>query len=47
MGNLVVLVSLDIVQDKDLSEHPWIVNPAGCGGGELLRGTLSGSRLPF
>ncbi len=32
---------------KDLSEHPWIVNPAGCGGRELLRGTLSGSRLPF
>lgn len=32
---------------KDLSVHPWIVNPAGCGGRELLRGTLSGSRLPF
>jgi len=32
---------------KDLSVHPWIVNPTGCGGRELLRGTLSGSRLPF
>jgi DNA-binding transcriptional LysR family regulator len=32
---------------KDLSVHPWIVNPAGCGGRELLRGTLSGRRLPF
>jgi DNA-binding transcriptional LysR family regulator len=32
---------------KDLSVHPWIVNPPGCGGRELLRGTLSGSRLPF
>jgi DNA-binding transcriptional LysR family regulator len=27
--------------------HPWIVNPAGCGGRELLRGELSSSRLPF
>jgi DNA-binding transcriptional LysR family regulator len=32
---------------KDLSVHPWIVNPPGCGGRELLRGTLSASRLPF
>jgi DNA-binding transcriptional LysR family regulator len=32
---------------KDLSVHPWIVNPAGCGGRELLRRTLSGNRLPF
>jgi DNA-binding transcriptional LysR family regulator len=32
---------------KDLSVHPWIVNPPGCGGRELLRGGLSGSRLPF
>jgi DNA-binding transcriptional LysR family regulator len=32
---------------KDLSVHPWIVNPPGCGGRELLRGTLSGNRLPF
>jgi DNA-binding transcriptional LysR family regulator len=32
---------------KDLSVLPWIVNPRGCGGRELLRGALSGSRLPF
>src|SRR5580658_2746472 len=32
---------------KELSIHPWIVNPAGCGGRELLRGALSSSRLPF
>lgn len=32
---------------KELSMHPWIVNPAGCGGRELLRGELSSSRLPF
>jgi DNA-binding transcriptional LysR family regulator len=32
---------------KDLSVHPWIVNPPGCGGREILRGALGGNRLPF